>query len=72
MSSNLPLGCENDPSAPFNEVEYIVSFSITKYDTFTFDAKPGLSESDIIDIAADLIKGSILGEEYEIDNIKVQ
>ena len=64
MSSNLPIGCENDLSAPFNEVEYTIRYidNYLKIKTYRFYSRPNLTEYDILEYAKDLI-------EFDLDEI---
>lgn len=77
LSDNLPIGAENDPSAPFNEpkpVKYRRSvFACIRFDT-EFQGSPGLSEERIRDILQDefedILNNYIDGKVY-IDDFEV-
>ena len=60
MSSNLPLGAENDPNAPYNMVEYQVDVQFHGLISYVMEFPKGTPEEVIKDKAIDWYRGDIV------------
>lgn len=73
-SDNLPIGAEDDPQAPYNEVNHtrFVSYTVSGY--MTVSGSKDMSESQIEDQINNSIESTIYNsplEDYCVDNITV-
>lgn len=67
--SNIPVGAENDPNAPYNEVDYTREFSISLSGDWTISSKPNLSEDEIKRIIQDQLYRQF--NRYIIDDVYI-
>lgn len=74
LSDNLPIGCENDPNAPWNEPLYVkhkrfVSVTISYYTEI--EGPPDIAEGQIEGTIRDNISNGQFPREFDIDELIV-